>query len=145
MDLAERNYHLKLLEMCDCYMETDFLAELRALVKEKNEDLDEGAIKFLSLGIMYAVTKQARKLSFKKKGEHVSVIVKNDDKEALPSPPLPLYEKIDEIMRAILHLEEDKGGMPLSLGLRNGQMELQVKMERKKDKKSLKIKFPGQE
>jgi hypothetical protein len=45
-------------------------------------------------------------------------------------------------MRAILHLDEDKGGLPLTLGLKNDQIEVQVKVERTADKETLKVKFP---
>jgi hypothetical protein len=47
-------------------------------------------------------------------------------------------------MRNILHLDQDKGALPLSLGLKNDQIEVLVKIERKPDKETLKIKFPGQ-
>jgi hypothetical protein len=47
-------------------------------------------------------------------------------------------------MRAILHIEEDKGEMEFSMGLRSGEVNVMVKVESEGDKQSLKIKFPKQ-
>ena len=53
-------------------------------------------------------------------------------------------EKIFEIMRTILHIEEDKGEIEFSLWLRSVEVNVMVKVERKGDKQSLKIQFPKQ-
>jgi hypothetical protein len=47
-------------------------------------------------------------------------------------------------MRTILHIEGDKGKMDFSLGLRSGEVNVRVEVEKKADKQSLKIKFPAQ-
>ena len=46
------------------------------------------------------------------------------------------------MVRAILHLEEDMASMPLALGLRSGQVDIQVKVERGNNKEALRLKFP---
>jgi len=142
MKISDPNYHQKLMEMCDCYLDTDYLKQLQKIATGASEDLEEDAIKYMALAILEAITEQAGKLSFKKKGAKASVAIKKEENLSLPPPPLPLLEKIFAIMRIILHLDEDKGAMELSLGLRNGQIDAQVKIERKKDKESLKLKFP---
>ena len=144
MEKLSMNYHLKLQEMCDCYMETDFQASMQNMSGAKAGDLDENGVKYLALAIMYAITKKAEKLSFKKKGEEIDVKVKNDDKEELPPPPGVVLERVFAIMRTILHIEEDKGEMDFSLGLRSGEVNVRVKVEKEGDKQSLKIKFPAQ-
>jgi hypothetical protein len=136
------NNHLKLQEMCDCYMETDFLSAMQNMTGVDSKDTDEDAIKYLALAIMYALTQKAEKLSLKKKGKELKVKIKNGSKEKLPLPSVVILEKIFEIIRAILHIEEDKGEMQFSLGLRSGEVNAMVKVERKGDKQSLKIKFP---
>ena len=73
--------HLKLQEMCDCYMETDFLPEMQGMAGADSKDVEEDAIKYLALAIMYAITEMAGKLSFKKKGEEIKVTIKNEIKE----------------------------------------------------------------
>ena len=142
MEIAERNYHLRLQEMCDCYMETDFEKQLEAMVASGAGDIEENGVKYLSLAIMYSLTKRARKLSFKKKDGEITVVAKADNTFNLPAPGPELFEKVVEIVRNILHIEADKGEMALALGLRSGDIELQVKVKRKPDKETVKIKFP---
>lgn len=143
MEIAERNYHLKLQEMCDCYLETDFQKQLQAMAASAEGDLEENGVKYLSLAIMYSLTERAGKLSLKKKDAEVTVTVKGDATITLPTPSVALFDKVTEIIRAILHIEEDKGELPLSLGLRSGDVELQIKVKRKPGQETIKIKFPG--
>jgi hypothetical protein len=142
MEKIRLNYHLKLQEMCDCYMETDFLAALQGMAGADSKDVEEDAIKYLALAIMYAITKKAEKLSFKKKGEELKAKINNGSKEKLPVPSVAVLDKVFEIMRGILHIEEDKGEMEFSLGLRSGEVDVIVKADREDGKESLKIKFP---
>ncbi len=142
MEKIRLNYHLKLQEMCDCYMETDFLAALLGMAGADSKDVEEDAIKYLALAIMYAITKKAEKLSFKKKGEELKAKINNGSKEKLPVPSVAVLDKVFEIMRGILHIEEDKGEMEFSLGLRSGEVDVIVKADREDGKESLKIKFP---
>jgi hypothetical protein len=137
MEKLTVNRHLKLQEMCDCYLETEFLAELQHLsTSPPSDDLEEDAIKYLALALMLAITEQAAKLSLKKKGDAITVVVKDTDKKILPPPADAVFGKIIEIIRAILHIEEDKGKLPLSLGLRNGEVNVFVKVKRKDNKES---------
>jgi len=142
MEKIRLNYHLKLQEMCDCYMETDFLTALQGMAGADSKDVEEDAIKYLALAIMYAITKKAEKLSFKKKGEELKAKINNGSKEKLPVPSVAVMDKVFEIMRGILHIEEDKGEMEFSLGLRSGEVDVIVKVDREDGKESLKIKFP---
>ena len=142
MDISERSYHLKLQEMCDCYLETDFLKQLKGMCGMKSGEPEENAIKYLALAIMYTVSEKAKKLSLKKKGDKLTVKVKGDEEITLPSPGMEQFDRISAIMRAILHIEEDEGRLPLALGLRSGDLELLVEVARGQDKETLKIKFP---
>jgi hypothetical protein len=142
MEKISRNYHARLQEMCDCYMETDYRQEMEKMASEQSPDVEEDALKYLALSILYATTEKARKLSFKRKKGEPKVTVKAEEKMELPKPPWEIAEKIFEIMRSITHLEGEKGKEPFSLGLRDGRMELGVKVEREEDKESLKLSFP---
>lgn len=129
--------------MCDCYLETDFPNQIQKMVINPSDDLEEEAMKYLALAILYAVTEKAQKLTFKRKKEKITVTIKvEDEKLSLKAPSPELFSKIIGVIRTILHLDEEKGALPLSLGLRNGQLELQVKTERKDDKETLKFKLP---
>jgi hypothetical protein len=143
MEKISRNYHARLQEMCDCYMETDYRQEMEDMASERSSDVEEDALKYLALSILYATTEKARKLSFKKKKGEPRVTVKAEEKMELPTPPGEIADKIFEIMRSITHLEGEKGREPFSLGLRDGRMELGVKVVREEDKESLKFSFPA--
>jgi hypothetical protein len=142
VDISKRNYHLQLLEMCDCYLETDFMKQMKGMSGMEGGDPDENAIKYLALAIMHTVSEKAKKLSLKRKGDKLTVKVKGEEEETLPAPGIEQFARISAIMRAILHIEEDNGKLPLALGLRNGELELQVEVSRGEDKETLKIKFP---
>ena len=142
MEKIQINYHLKLQEMCDCYMETDFLDKMRGMVGATSKDVEEDAVKYLALAMLYAITRKAEKLSVKKKADEAVVRIKADRKEDLPVPSAIVLEKVFQIMRQILHIETDKGEMDLSLGLRTGEVNVHVKVKTKDGKQSLKIEFP---
>jgi hypothetical protein len=123
-------------------METDYRQEMEKMASEKNPDVEEDALKYLALSILYATTEKATKLSFKRKKGEPKVTVKAEEKMELPKPPGEIADKVFEIMRSITHLEGEKGKEPFSLGLRDWRMELGVKVEREQDKESLKFSFP---
>jgi len=142
MQLHDPNLHLKLIEMCDCYLETDFPAQLRQAAGEGG-DLREGAIKYLALALLHALTEKAGKLTLRQKKGKVTATIKSDaDKETIPAPTPELFAEIIAVVRAILHSEADKEKTLLVLGLRSGGVELQVKLDREEDKEELRIKFP---
>ena len=142
MEKIQLNHHLKLQEMCDCYMETDFLANMQGMAGAVSKDVEEDAVKYLALAILYAITRKATKLTLKKKGNELSVRIKADGKEDLPQASAVVIDKVFLVMREILHIEEEKGEMDLSLGLRTGEVNVHVKVKGQGDKQSLKVKFP---
>ncbi len=142
MEKVSRNYHARLQEMCDCYMETDYRREMESMASGGSTNVEEDALKYLALSILYATTEKAKKLSFKKKKGEPKVTAKAEEKVELPTPPGGIADTIFEIMRSITHLEGEEGREPFSLGLRDGRMELGVKVEREGDKESLKLSFP---
>ena len=144
MEKLSLNYHLKLQEMCDCYMETDFLPTMQRMAGAESADLEEDAVKYLALAIMFAITEKAEKLSLKKKDGELNAKIKNGGKVTLPVPSAAVFDKIFEIMRTILHIEADEGKMEFSLGLRSGEVNVTVKVARDGNKQSLKINFPKQ-
>jgi len=146
MEKLSRNYHLKLQEMCSCYLETNFQEQLSAMISHKSADVEEDAFKYLSLAILAALTEKAKKLSFKKGKDSTKITIKAKERKIkLPAPSQDLIDKIIAITRAITHLEEDKGKCPLVLGLQNDQVELLVKVKKDKEKESIKFEFPDME
>lgn len=143
MEIHDPNLHLKLMEMCDCYLGTDYITTIQQVADAPTSDTQEDALRYLALGLLLTLTEEARQLSLKQKKGKITVTIKHDaEKIALRPPTRPVFDRIIAMMRSIIHLEEDKGGLPLTLGLKNDQIELQVKIERTADKETLKIKFP---
>ncbi len=144
MQLTDPNLHLKLQEMCECYLETDFTRQLNAMVKGSSKDLEEDAVKYLALAIMHGVSDRAGTLKVKqKKDGTIKAGLSIDDKKiSLPAPSPELFERILGVIRSILHFEEGGGTMPLALGLRNSNIELVVKLKEKEGETSLKLSFP---
>ena len=143
MEKISRNLHAKLQEMCDCYMDTDYLVEMKKPLTGQGADLEEDAIKYLALSILETLTQKAYQLSVKKKKDKLKVaIALQHEKITLPSPAHEVGGKIFDIMREITHLDKEKGECPLALGLRSGRVDLQVKMKKKGDEESMKLLFP---
>ena len=143
MEKLSHNLHMKLQEMCDCYMDSDFLAELKREIPVESTTLEEEALRYFALLILYTVTTKAQQLKVKRKKEELKVTVTSlHEKKTLTPPPEEIVNKIFEIIRAITHIETDNGEMPLALGLRREQMELQVKVKKAEDEETMKLLFP---
>ncbi|NDY43169.1 hypothetical protein G3N55_09990 [Dissulfurirhabdus thermomarina] len=144
MEIPTPNLHLKLQEMCDCYMDTDYVGQMRAMAGAEPGDLTEAALKYLALAILAAVTERARKLSIKNDGGLVTVEMKDEaGKTVLPAPPAAVAAEAIRILRAVTDIREDRGESPLSLGLRSGSLDLSLKVKRKDGKESAKLRFPA--
>ena len=143
----DRNYHQRLQELCDCYMETDPKKELEKAAKgisgDPSGDLDELALKFLGLGIFYGASEKAKKVSIQRsKDGKVLFTVEARGKYQLPPPNAQVADRIISIARAITHMDEDQGRVPVSFGLRNDRIDITFQFDRKKEEESLSILFP---
>jgi hypothetical protein len=137
----KRNLHLKVQEMCDCYATGDPLKEM-SIVKNE-DDKEEAAIKWLALAALHGVNNNAEEITITRSSEgNVRVVAEYRESE-LPSPGSEVGRKIVDTLREITHIEEDKGKTPLSLGIRNDSVNLQIKFKAKDGKEKITIKFPG--
>lgn len=136
----KRNLHLKVQEMCDCYATSDPLKEMSIVKNDK--DKDEAALKWLALAALHGVNNNAKEITITRSSEGtVRVVAEYRDTE-LPSPGPEVGKKIVDAVREITHIEEDKGKTPLSLGIRNDSIELNIKFKAKENKEKITIKFP---
>ncbi len=143
MNTLSRTPHLKLQEMCDCYLETDFSKQLKAMVSSKSTDFMEDGFKYLALVLLEAITEKASALVLTKQNNSIKVTLKGPDPQIeLPSPSPEIMNTITTIIREILHLEEDKGKSPLTLGLKNSRLDLLVRVKKDNEEESLAIEFP---
>jgi hypothetical protein len=143
----DRNYHQRLQEFCDCYLETDPKTELERASKgvsgDPAGDLDELALKFLGLGIFYGASEKAKRISIQRsKDGKVLFTVDARGKYQLPPPGPKVAERIISIARSITHIDGDEGKEPVSMGLRNDRMDITFQFNRKGAEESLSILFP---
>jgi hypothetical protein len=143
----ERNYHQRLQEFCDCFMETDPKKELEKASKgfsgDPGEDPDELALKFLGLGIFYGASEKAKKISIQRSRDgKVLFSVDARGKYQLPALSAELADRIISIARSITHIDEDQGKEPVSFGLRSDRMDITFQFDRKKTGESFSILFP---
>jgi hypothetical protein len=137
----KRNVHLKVQELCDCYATNDPLKEMS--VVKNGADKDEAALKWLALASLHGVNNNAQEVTItRSKDGTVRVTAKYRETE-LPSPGSEVGAKIMAAVREVTHIEGDKGKTPLSLGIRNDSIELQVKMKTKDGREKVTLKFPG--
>jgi hypothetical protein len=143
----DRNFHQRLQEFCDCYLETDPKKELEKAAKgisgDPSGDLDELALKFIGLGIFYGVSEKAKRISIERSKEgRVLFIVEARDQYQLPPPSTKVADRIISIARSITHIDEGQGKVPVSFGLRNDRIDITFQFNRKDSGESFSILFP---
>jgi hypothetical protein len=134
--------HLKVQEQIDCHAGTDPLKGMSELPGEG--DQDEAALKWLALTTLHGINNNASKILLTR-SENGEVTVTAEYRTAtLPSPGSDIGDRVIRAVRDITHISEDKGKTPLSLGIRNADVELRVKVKRKGGQEKISFKFPEQ-
>ncbi|RJQ56387.1 MAG: hypothetical protein C4530_14680 [Desulfobacteraceae bacterium] len=136
----KRNLHLKVQELCDCFATTDPLKEMAEV--RKDVEKDEAALKWIALAALHGINDNAEKITISRDPDGQVTVTAKYRKRGLPSPGPEVGRKVFEAVREITHIEGDKGKLPLSLGIRDSSIELKIKIESKKDRESVTLKFP---
>ena len=144
---TERSYHLRLQEFCDCFMETDPKKELEkasaGISGDPSGDLDELALKFLGLSVFYGASEKARSITLQKsKDGKILFTVDAKGKYQLPPPSPRVADRVIYIARSITHIDEDKGKLPVSMGLRNDRIDLTFQFDRTSEGEFFAVSFP---
>jgi hypothetical protein len=135
----KRNLHLKVQEMCNCYATTDPLKSMSEMAKET--DVEEAAVKWLALAALHGVNANARSITIYQAGDQSVRVVAEYRPTDLPAPSKAIAEKVMEAVREITHIEADKGKLPLSLGIRDSSIDIEVKVKSKGDENKISLKF----
>lgn len=134
------NTHLKVQELCDCFATTDPLKEMSNITREAESD--EAALKWLALAVLHGINSNAEKITLTTtRGGKVKVSAEYREAD-LPAPSAEIGRKIVEAVRAITHIEEDKGKITLALGVRNSSLDLKVKVRHEGGDDRISIAFP---
>jgi len=136
----KRSLQLKVQELIDCYATTDPLKEMSDLGKDM--DKEEAGLKWVALAALHGINGNAKEITIRKaQGNKITVVAKYRDSE-LPSPGSAVGEKIINSLREMTHLDGDKGKSLIALGVRDGSIELSVKVKKDDDSESVALKFP---
>ncbi|CAB5081550.1 hypothetical protein D3OALGA1CA_221 [Olavius algarvensis associated proteobacterium Delta 3] len=133
--------HQKVQEHCDCFATTDPLKEMS--VVKNDTDAGEAAIKWLALAALHGINQNAKEIDIHQAADGSVAVVATYRKTELPSPGPNVGQKVIEAVREITHLEGNKGGTALALGIRDSSFELTVKVKTDDDENTVTLKFPG--
>ena len=103
----ERNAHLKVQELCDCYATTDPLQEMSRLPHDA--DQEEGALKWLALTALHGINNNASRITIRKTPEAGVHVTAEYRRSELPSPGEAVGKHIFEAVREITHIDASKG------------------------------------
>ena len=138
--LDKRSLHAKVQEHADCLADTDLLAEMAGLVRER--DSEEGALKWIALAVLHGIDRNAEKISLRREeGGAISVTAKYRKTE-LPGPPRAIGEKVFTVVKDITHIEGNMGRMPVVIGIRDGSIELEMRIDSNDGGEEVVLKFP---
>ncbi|MCF8039702.1 MAG: hypothetical protein K9K79_10330 [Desulfohalobiaceae bacterium] len=136
----KRNLHLKVQEHINCFGDSDYLQEMSEIPRD--QDTSQAALKWLALAALHGINANAEKISLKKDKSGSYTVQAEYRKSGLPSPESRVGEEIMNTIRNITHIEGAKGKMPLSLGIRDSSVQLDIKIKSKEDGEKLTIEFP---
>ncbi|NSW86973.1 MAG: hypothetical protein HPY84_11710 [Syntrophobacteraceae bacterium] len=136
----KRSLHLKVQELCDCFATTDPLKEMSILGKEPVSE--EAALKWIALAVLHGINGNARKISLTRTADGQVAVTAKYRKSDLPSPGTAVGQKVLEVMRGIIHAEEEKAKVPLALGIRDSSIDVVIRTEKDEKEEKLTINFP---
>ncbi len=137
----KRTLHLKVQEFCDCFATEDPLREMSKLAMEPATE--EGALKWVALAVLHGINGNAKKITLTKTDDGKMKVTAKYRKSDLPSPGGEIGQKVFEAVKGITHIEEDKGTVPVAIGVRDSSLEVLVKTEKGEEGEMLSITFPS--
>jgi len=138
----KRSLHLKVQEMADCYATTDPLEEMAALPND--EDKEDAALKWLALAVLHGINANAKEIEIRKSSDGGLQVIAEYRKSELPSPGNEVGSQVIQSFEQMLHMEGEKTKMPLSVGVKDSSVELQVKIKKEDKGEKVVLKFPGE-
>ena len=132
--------HKDVQDMCDCYATTDPLREMSVL--EKDSDPAAAAVKWFALAALHGVNNNAQSVSIRRKADGRVKVSAEYRRTELPSPGSEVGEGIFEAVKAMTHIDGDKGKSALALGIRDSSLNLRVRVKKSGKEERVTIDFP---
>jgi hypothetical protein len=136
----KRSLHLKVQELCDCYATTNPLKEMSELKGEA--DAQEAALKWLALSVLHGINSHAKKISIHKSEDGNIMVLAEYRTAELPSPGAEIGGNVFDSVREMMHMEGDKAKSPLAIGIRDSNMEIELKFKKEGNEESVSLNFP---
>ena len=133
--------HKKVQEMIDCYATSDPLKEMSNIQKEK--EVSEASVKWLALAGLHGINMNASEIRISKSSDGEIKVVAEYRPAELPSPGIAVGDKIMQDIRNITHLEGDIGESLLSLGVREGSIDIKIMVKKEDNVESTILIFPS--
>jgi hypothetical protein len=135
-----RSYHLKVQEMCDCYLNTEPLREMSVL--KNDEDKEDAAVKWLALAILYGIDSNAKRISISSTEDGDVKVVAKFRKTEIPSPGTEVGKRVFDLVKQIAHFDGDEGTTALAVGIRDSSLEIGLSSAKEGDEQMVTLKFP---
>jgi hypothetical protein len=136
----KRNLHLEVQEHINCFGDTDYLKEMSSV--KDDADSAQAALKWLALAALHGINAKAKKITLKQETDGQPVVEAEYRKSELPSPGSNVGQEVVKAIQSITHIEGEKGKMPLALGIRDSNVNLEVKYKSEKGKTKISLEFP---
>jgi hypothetical protein len=109
---------------------------------EKDRNGEEPALKWLALAILHGVNANAKRISLSRSKNGKVKVTGEYRKADLPNPGLEIGEEVIKAVKAITHLEGEKGQTDLAVGIIDGSVEMRVKLKKEDEMESVSLEFP---
>jgi hypothetical protein len=109
----------------------------------KEPDPEEGALKWIALAVLHGIDRNAESISLRRAADGKLSVTARYRKSELPAPPAPIGRKIFDVARAITHID-DKGRTPVVVGIRDGSIEIEFKLDLDGDEEEVVLEFPNE-
>lgn len=133
------NLHLKIQEMIDCFATTDPLKEMSIVANDR--DTDEAALKWVALAALHGINNNAKAISISQSKDGKITVNAKYRESQLPSPGHDIGKNVIRTLRSVTHIDDDKGKLPLALGIRDGSIDLVVKVDKDDGGENITLKF----
>ncbi|MFP4428453.1 MAG: hypothetical protein ACLFPB_03950, partial [Desulfovermiculus sp.] len=127
-------------EHIDCFGDTDYLREMSTV--KNDTDVAQAALKWLALAALHGINANAEEITLKIDQEGPPQVTAEYRKSQLPSPGQNVGQEIVKAIRDITHIEGGKGKMPLALGIRDSNVNLEIKLKTENGRTKVNIEFP---
>lgn len=138
--LEKETLHRRVQELIDCFATTDPLKEMATLHREA--DPQEAALKWVALAVLHGFNSGANEISVTRSEEGEVRVTAEYRRAELPSPGVEIGNRIVESLRRITHLDKEKGKSVLAMGIRDGSIDLDVKVKRSGQAERVTLSFP---